>query len=87
MHEQLNIWIESFIKKSQIICRLWLFKIQWMTDVLLFGIHGSMHASDAANVARQCTEDKETDHFYVIGKINLIHDVLGADNKDIYSGC
>lgn len=29
------------------------------------------------------TEEKENDHFYVIGKINLIHVVVTADNKDI----
>lgn len=42
-----------------------------MTNVFLFGIQGSMHASYKVCSSRLKTEEKDTDHFYVIGKINL----------------
>lgn len=54
-----------------------------MTNFLLFGIQGSTHASHVVRSPRLKTEEKETDHFYVIGKINLIHVVVAADNEDI----
>lgn len=42
-----------------------------------------MYASYIARDPELKTEEKETDHFYVIGKINLIHVVLATTNKDI----
>lgn len=53
-----------------------------MTNVVC--MQGSTHASYVVPILGSKTEKKETNHFYVIGKINLIHVwVEVAYNKDI----